>query len=181
MRSIARRLSYANVAATLALFLALGGPVSAAARALITGDDIRNGTVTSADIQDGSLRARDLSAGAARLRSVTATAPDITGYENRDVIVQARAPARGHWLALARFRAHNTGQSDDSLNCAYRVAGHLYGAAGAEVPAGGTATAESVGVVYVARRPSRVQLLCEASGANTIDLSHITLKIAKLA
>jgi hypothetical protein len=115
------------------------------------------------------------------LPTVSRTAPDIAGYENRDVIAQARVTARGHWLALARFRAHNTGQSDDSLNCAYRVVGHLYGAAGVDVAAGGTGTAESVGVVYSARSGRRVQLLCQANGANTFNLSHITLKLVKLA
>jgi hypothetical protein len=181
MRSSTPRLSYANVAATLALFIAVGGPATAAARALITGDDIRNGTVTSADIKDRSLRARDLGAGAARLRMVAARGPDIPAYENRDVIVQRRVPAPGHWLAITRFRAHNTGQSDDALNCAYRVHSQIYGAAGVSVTAGDTGTAESVGLVYAPQRRSRIQLLCEATNPAAFALSRITLKIVKIA
>jgi hypothetical protein len=59
-------LSYANVTATLALFVALGGSSYAALK--ITGRDVRNNSLTGRDIRslttkdvtDGSLRARDL-------------------------------------------------------------------------------------------------------------------------
>lgn len=57
-----RRLSYANVMATVAVFLALGGTSYAALK--ITGKDVKDGSLTSRDVKDRSLRARDFSAGA---------------------------------------------------------------------------------------------------------------------
>ncbi len=55
------RLSYANVMATLALFIALGGTAVAGTRLIITGADVQDRSLTGADIADGSLGARALS------------------------------------------------------------------------------------------------------------------------
>jgi hypothetical protein len=60
---IRSRLSYANVVASLALFVALGGSSYAAVK--ITGKQIRDGSLTGADIKNGSVGARDLKPGAA--------------------------------------------------------------------------------------------------------------------
>src|SRR4051794_8530272 len=60
MGSPARHLSYANVTATLALFVALGGSSYAAAK--LTGRDIKDGTLTGSDVRNGSLRAADFRA-----------------------------------------------------------------------------------------------------------------------
>jgi hypothetical protein len=49
-----RRLSYANVIATLALFVALGGTSYAAIK--ITGKDVQNGSLTGADIKKHSVQ-----------------------------------------------------------------------------------------------------------------------------
>lgn len=56
------RLTYANVASTICLFLVLGGTAYAAAS--ISGKQVKNGSLTGADIKDHSLRARDFKAGA---------------------------------------------------------------------------------------------------------------------
>ncbi|MCW2767053.1 MAG: hypothetical protein JWO11_3012 [Nocardioides sp.] len=71
MHKFIRRGSYANVTATLALVLALGGTSYAAAQ--ITGADIQNGSIKTADIannaikstkvKNGSLKAVDFAAG----------------------------------------------------------------------------------------------------------------------
>ena len=75
-RSISQRLTYANVTATLALFLALGG-ISWAATSLprnsvgatqlrknaVTGTKIKKSAVTSSKVKDGSLKAADLKKG----------------------------------------------------------------------------------------------------------------------
>ena len=66
-----RRLNYANVAATLALFVALGGTSYAAItitgknvrNSSLTGADVKNSSLTSADIKDSSLLAKDFKAG----------------------------------------------------------------------------------------------------------------------
>jgi hypothetical protein len=55
------RLSYANVMATIALFLALSGSSYAALK--ISGKQIKKGTVTSKQIKDHSVRGRDLARG----------------------------------------------------------------------------------------------------------------------
>ena len=52
------RLSYANVIATLALFVALGG--SAVAAAVITGKDIKNSSLTGKDVKNNSLTGKDV-------------------------------------------------------------------------------------------------------------------------
>lgn len=55
------RLSYANVTATLALFLALGGTATAAL--VITGKQVKNESLTTSDIRNGTLLARDFRRG----------------------------------------------------------------------------------------------------------------------
>ena len=52
---------YANVTATLALFVALGGTSYAAAT--ISGSDVQNGSMTSADVRNESLKSRDVDNG----------------------------------------------------------------------------------------------------------------------
>jgi hypothetical protein len=79
--SLRRRLTYANVAATLALFLAMGGTAYAAAtigsaeiidnsiqsadvkNGALTSLDVKNETLQSADIKDGSLTGADVADG----------------------------------------------------------------------------------------------------------------------
>ena len=57
-----RRLSYANVTATLALFVALGGSGYAAAK--IRGNDIAPRTITAKNVKRGTLTGKELSRGA---------------------------------------------------------------------------------------------------------------------
>jgi hypothetical protein len=54
-----KKLTYANVMATIAVFVALGG--SSYAAVAITGKDIKDGTVTGQDVKDKSLTAKDFS------------------------------------------------------------------------------------------------------------------------
>ncbi|HEY3613148.1 MAG TPA: hypothetical protein VGK92_05555 [Gaiellales bacterium] len=58
-----RRPTYANVVATLALFLAIGGTTVAGAAGLLSGKDVQDGSLTGADIQNGSLTGADIRAG----------------------------------------------------------------------------------------------------------------------
>ena len=66
-----RRLSYANVVASLALFVALGGTGYAAVtitsknvqNGSLTGTDIKNSSIASADVKNGSLLAQDFKVG----------------------------------------------------------------------------------------------------------------------
>ena len=54
-----RRLTYANVMSSIAAFLALGGTATAAT-VVITGRDVKDGSLTGADVRDRSLTGRDV-------------------------------------------------------------------------------------------------------------------------
>ena len=58
-----RRPTYANVVATLALFLAIGGTTIAGAAGLLSGKDVQDDSLTGADVQNGSLTGADLRPG----------------------------------------------------------------------------------------------------------------------
>ena len=71
MSRLRRHLSYANVVASLALFIALGGTSYAALTitsknvkdGTLTGKDIKNNSVSSADVRNGSLLSKDFKPG----------------------------------------------------------------------------------------------------------------------
>lgn len=82
------RLTYANVVATLALFLALGGGAYAAAT-------LRQGSVTTREIRDRGLKGRDLATGAVGSRAIldrSITQKDLSAAV-RSGIDGARGPA----------------------------------------------------------------------------------------
>jgi hypothetical protein len=71
MRTVVQRhLTYANVVATLALFVALGGSAFAAGYVItkssqikdgvVTGSDVKNGSLTGSDVKDASLTGADI-------------------------------------------------------------------------------------------------------------------------
>lgn len=72
MIRIRKRLTYANVIATICL-LAVAGPSLSWASARLGGADIRDGSLTGKDIRNGSLKAADLSA--ATRSALTDTSP----------------------------------------------------------------------------------------------------------
>jgi hypothetical protein len=80
-----RRLTYSNVVATIALFLALAGGTSAIAlsgRNTVRSDDIVKGGVRAADIRDGAVGVKDLgvdSVTAAALADGAVSSGEITG------------------------------------------------------------------------------------------------------
>jgi hypothetical protein len=64
MNRLRPHLSYANVMATIAVFVAFGG--SAVAAATITGRNIQDGTVTGHDVKTGTLQSSDVKDGTLR-------------------------------------------------------------------------------------------------------------------
>jgi hypothetical protein len=60
MRRIRRHLTYANVMATVAVFLALGGGAWALARNSVGSGGIKNDSIRSKDIHNQTIRARDV-------------------------------------------------------------------------------------------------------------------------
>src|SRR4051794_33402460 len=58
-RWLPKRMAYANVMATISVFIALGGTSYAAI--VITGKNVKDGTLTGKDLKDRSLTASDVS------------------------------------------------------------------------------------------------------------------------
>lgn len=80
LRPLHRRFTYANVVASLALFLALGGGAAWAANEF-TGANIRDGTLTGADVKgstavEGTLTGLDLKRGSVKGRDIAANSID---------------------------------------------------------------------------------------------------------
>jgi hypothetical protein len=63
MKRILSRLTSAQLIAMIALFVALGGTAGAAGIKLITGAEIKNGSITSVDIKRGAIRGKQLRKG----------------------------------------------------------------------------------------------------------------------
>jgi len=75
-----RSTSYANVTATAALVIALGGTSYAAA--MISGADIKNNTVTSADIKNNTVKSKDVADKSLAIKDFKAsTKAALTGAE----------------------------------------------------------------------------------------------------
>jgi hypothetical protein len=65
MEKVKARLTYANVMATIAVFVALGGGAYAAkavTKNSVTSKSVKNGTLQSLDVKDGSLQGADVAA-----------------------------------------------------------------------------------------------------------------------
>jgi hypothetical protein len=138
---LAGRLSYANVVATIALFVALGG--SSYAAVTITGRNVKNGSLTGKDVKDRSLRPRDFAAGRlprgrqgvqgpkgeqgdtgaqgtpgpviAESTSADLDLPLVGVHEVASVTVAPTTPA--HIMAMASVDAIGDGADDDELSC----------------------------------------------------------------
>ncbi len=81
-----RKLTYTNVAATLALFVALGG--SSYAAVTLTGANVRNGTMTGSDLRNESVEGRDVDNGSLTgtdLKNGSVTASDLGSLAGADV------------------------------------------------------------------------------------------------
>jgi hypothetical protein len=90
------RITYTNVTATIALFVALGGTSYAAAT--ISGRDIRNGTMTGADLRNGSVTGRDIdnsTLAGGDFRDASMTSSDVDDESLRAADVKAGAAAAG--------------------------------------------------------------------------------------
>lgn len=134
------RLSYANVIATLALFIALGGSSYAALklpRNSVGAAQLRPGAVHSSDVANGSLQAADLS-GAARKAlagggSVFFAAVSAGGQAVRGNATEAAVEGTGHYevtfprAASACVYTASLGSTDTSEVPAGRITVHQDG------------------------------------------------------
>jgi hypothetical protein len=205
-------LSYANVMATLALFIALGGTAVAGTRMLLTGANVQDHSLTGADIKNGSVGANVLSrlairelTGAKGKRGPTGAAgpagaagpqgpqgaqgPAGTGvtttrvggtdqqnYADLTPLASYILPLSGDYVVFTNLTVHNTGASDEYLNCGYRFNGVLNGASGVSTTAGDTTTGTSAGVV-TADGPTTVEFVCQGGGATTYDITNVTMRV----
>src|SRR5690349_11698977 len=74
MQGLRERLTYANVAATMALFLALGGTsyaVAALPRDSVGSDQLRSNSVRASKIRRGAVRSSEIRDRAIRLRDIS--------------------------------------------------------------------------------------------------------------
>ena len=206
------RLRYSNIISTLALVVALSGGALAAASALITGADVKDGSLSGLDIRNQSLSGLDIKDGslsssalslAARVNLrgetgspgakgepgapgpqgpagqgvvvTTATGPDVVGYIDLSTLVTLALTAPADYVLFGRVTAHNTGATDDNLNCGLFAAGGAFGGGGTQVTAGSTATFSVVGAASLAAATS-VTLSCQSSGVTTFDLSNVAIR-----
>jgi hypothetical protein len=175
----------AVVAASLVLALGVGGG-SYAAR-LITGADIKNGTVTSADVQNGSLRARDLApiavAGLAPAVYTTFEIPDTTLTDQLQAVIELRVP-RGNYAVTATGNVFNSTEDDDALGqCWIRAPRHAATnnpIAATTIPPGGLYAVVSTQAVVAAVSPTTIRFRCIGSNAGINQVSLTATKVGTL-
>jgi hypothetical protein len=132
------RLSYANLTATLALFLALGGTSYAALQ--ITGSNVKNGTLTGSDIKNESLKSGDVDNGSLLAKDfksgqLPAGPAGPQGPEGPQGIQGPQGPAGATNVITRRVNAVvlNNGNENRQVNCeaGERVVGGGAGITGA--------------------------------------------------
>ena len=109
----------------------------------------------------------------------TATGSNVTGYQDLTPLAAESLTAVGDYVIFTTLTVNNTGANNEYLNCAYRFAGQLNGAAGVDTTAGGTASGTSVGVIS-ADAPGTVEFVCAGSGGTTYDISNIRMRVHNL-
>jgi hypothetical protein len=160
MTRLRLRLSYANVTATLALFIALGGSSYAALRLprnSVGPTQIRAGAVHSSEVKNGSLRTADLSTSARRaLRGAAgpagaqgpAGAPAarfFAAVNGAGALVRGDATSGGH--ASDATGSYVVGFGQSTSGCAYTAT--LGGTDGTAVAPGRVTVADAGGSVAV--------------------------------
>ena len=189
MQAVRRRLSYANVVATLALFVALGGSSYAAFK--ITGRDVINGSLTYRDLKRDTLgggRIDEFRLGAVRrarnadrLNGVTAgdlfvRCPDGTTPVSAVCVEQAARPALPY-----RGAAVECESTDRSASAGRRLPSHdelmtAIGEPGVELASGGELTRN---VYPSASDPGRLDVLYVITRGGDVALTTDTFTGAK--
>ena len=94
------RLSYANVVATVALFIALGGGAWALAKDSVGSREIANGSVRSQELKDDDVRGADIEADAVQGSDVADDS--LTGTDVQESSLMLPSPSGGQILARLR-------------------------------------------------------------------------------
>ena len=111
--------------------------------------------------------------------TIVATGADKVNYVNLDPLASAALTTTGDYVIFAAFTVHNTGASDEYLECGFQFGGVISPAAGASTTAGNTVTAANAGVVAVST-PGTVEFICRGQGATTYDITNITMRLHHL-
>jgi hypothetical protein len=107
-----KKLTYANVMATIAVFVALGG--SSYAAVAITGKDIKDGTVTGQDVKDKSLTATDFKGSVAGPQGKRGK-PGATGATGAPGAQGIQGPQGGQGIQGPKGDMLTAGPSDASM------------------------------------------------------------------
>jgi hypothetical protein len=181
------RLTYANVIATIALFIALGGTSVAAKKLVITGKNIKNNTVTSADIKNYSLRAKDLKKGL--LKSSNATPLASAAFQaSRDAGPSGVAPSQnytgvatlqiapGAYVIFAKIDLQSDQQ--DSSRCRLTAEASI-DESNRGLRANGTGEAHNLQLAHTFTQPGAVSLACRTSSGNwsASDTKILAIKV----
>jgi hypothetical protein len=189
MQALRRRLSYANVVATLALFVALGGSSYAAIK--ITGRDVANGSLTFRDLKRNTLGGGRIdearlqgvrhARNADRLNGVTATqlfvrCPEGTTPVSAVCVEQTARPATSYRSAAVVCES-----TDRNASAGRRLPSHdelmtAIGEPGVELASGGELTRN---VYPSASDPGRVDVLYIIDRFGDVALTTDTFAGAK--
>ena len=181
------RLSYANVIATIALFIALCGGTATAAKIVITGKNIKNNTVTGKDVKNYSLQAKDLkkgllaSANAATLSSAAFQAardvgPSSVAPSQNYTGVATLSVAPGSYVVFAKVDMQSDQQ--DSSRCRLTAEAGL-DESNRGLRANGTGEAHNLQLAHTFTQPGAIALNCRTSAGNwsASDTKILAIKV----
>ena len=100
------------------------------------------------------------------ITTAATTGTDATDYQDMATLASLALTTTGDYVIFTTFTVDNTGTENAYLNCGYRFAGVINGAAGANPAAGETATTTSAGVLN-AENAGTAEFLCVREGGNT--------------
>lgn len=178
-------LSYANVIATVALFIALSGTTYAASK--ITGKQIKNNTITSADIKNRTIRGNDLAKGL--LSTTVATPLASAAFEaTRDAGPSGVAPssnysniaslsvAPGAYVIFAKIDLQSDAQ--DSSRCRL-IAESSLDESNRGLRANGTGEAHNLQLAHTFTSAGAISLACRTSSGNwaASDTKILAIKV----
>jgi hypothetical protein len=182
------RLSYANVIASVALFIALfGGTATAAKKFVVTGKNIKDNTVTSKDVKNYSLQAKDLkkgllaSAAAAPLASAAFQAtrdagPSAVPPGQSYTGVASLSVAPGSYVVFAKIDMQSDQQ--DSSRCRLTAESAL-DESNRGLRANGTGEAHNLQLAHTFTQPGEIALQCRTSSGSwsASDTKILAIKV----
>ena len=170
MNNRRRRVTYANVASTLALVLALSGVAYAAAT--VTSADIVNKTIKTADM---SSKARKALLPQAR-QAYRNDGGTLTG--NDSIVVGSLGLTKGSWVVTAKLWLRNDGSGSSDVVCELRSVNDSDIVWSRIAPSGGIAS-PSFSLMHTGS--DRAEVICNPNGGtiHAFDLKITAVKVGK--